>query len=65
MFSNELSIMPNTLEQQFDFMLSSLFTEEEYESMMQTDELLRYKYILYNTNYETMPISKGDLSVGV
>jgi hypothetical protein len=28
----------------------------------ETTDLLRYKYIFYNTSYETLPISKGDLS---
>ena len=34
----------------------------EYSDLYQTDELLSYKYILYNTNYLALPILKGDLS---
>jgi hypothetical protein len=29
---------------------------------METNDLMRYKYILYNTHYEARPILKGDLS---
>lgn len=34
----------------------------EYDNLYQTDELLSYKYILYNSNYLALPILKGNLS---
>lgn len=33
-----------------------------YEEMRETNQLLTYKYILYNSKYLAMPILKGDLS---
>ena len=61
---NESQIVVPTNEKYatYTFKLSSIFPEDEWETLTSTNDLLRYKYIVYNTKYEALPILKGDLS---
>lgn len=36
--------------------------ESNWQDLIETPELLTYKYIIYNTNYLAMPVLKGNLS---
>lgn len=72
----DLSVQVNAYVVQYQFNLSDVFidnfmktsgmpkdeAESEWKSMLDTSELLSYKYVLYNTNYLAMPILKGNLS---
>lgn len=73
--STELSINASASSVTHVFQLSSIYVDsimsptmpreraiEEWKQLVETSELLRYKYILYNTDYLSQPILKGNLS---
>lgn len=64
-YSPQLLINNNTKDIIYTFELSNIFPIDDWESLMETNDLLRYKYILYNTNYESQPILKGELSSSI
>lgn len=59
-----ITIAPNSKYATYEFQLSDVFPSDDWDTLNQTNDLLRYKYILYNTKYESCPILKGDLSAG-
>ena len=59
---SEIVISSGCSHAEYDFNLSSVFPSDDWEALSSTSELLRYKYILYNTKYEATPILKGSLS---
>ena len=61
---NDIIISAHENYSTYTFNLSSLFPSDEWNTLTSTPELLRYKYIFYNTKYEALPIAKGDLSSG-
>ena len=61
-YNTDISIGTYDKCETYTFELSSIFPEDDWKSLMETNDLMRYKYILYNTRYEARPILKGDLS---
>ena len=52
-YSDAISVDANANYATYDFKLSSIFPDKEWNVLTATPDLLRYRYILYNTNYES------------
>lgn len=61
-YTDELTIESNYNSVTAEFFLSDMISANALQDMEDSGELLKYKYMLFNTRYESMPILKGSLS---